>query len=176
MITEKEIEEAVKEILGGREYRARSESFKTPFRYAFPLGAHFGYAKAIEQASEGEKEAFNKCWDYFKREMDIDLTVNDATFFKQGYRAAKLSSAKEFNRMENAWRDRCDKEFREHRQHERELEAQLAVAIECLRRCDRLMPLPIDSDDKSDPRVMIQDALTRLKSNGPITSEGKHDR
>jgi tetratricopeptide (TPR) repeat protein len=179
MIDEKEIDEAFSSFEKWEPVNDMGEHGIGHGKRAFKEGAHFGYAKAIEQASGGFEEWFN----VYMPECDPKLAYNES---RAAWTAAKLSSAKEIEELKARIKERaemlekCDAYINQRNARIIELgekvydmQKKLAEAIECLRRCDQLMPLPIDSEDKSDPRVMIQETVTRLKSNGPITSEGK---
>jgi uncharacterized protein (DUF2164 family) len=49
----------------------------------------------MSQGSESVEDALKKTEDYFSKELEICVTVNDASFFRQGYKAARLSCARE---------------------------------------------------------------------------------
>jgi hypothetical protein len=190
MIDDKEIEEAFQKWT----YPSPSISAYK----AFKAGAHFGYAKAIEQASEKDNELFNKLiaeWtekhkQLFTESDDEFLGHTAMHFFKKAYSAAKLSSAKEIERYKSdykkdmAMKDKeiaylkaeCERLYEPTKKFwNEELEAKLAVAIEALEKYANnefiTWLVATQQGMDCDPTKRARDTLTRLKSNGPITSE-----
>jgi hypothetical protein len=124
------------------------ETSKSAHQTGFNAGAHFGYAKAIEQASEGFEE-------WYKTDCHKSMNGRDA------WTAAKLSSAKEIERLE-------------------QVNDMQAAMIEGMRRIVALARLSPDIRiqqafrDYDKCKIMTASGVGNgsLKSNGPITSEG----
>jgi hypothetical protein len=162
MIDEKEIEEAFSSFEKWEPVNDMGEHGIGHGKRAFKEGAHFGYAKAIEQASGGFEEWFN----VYMPECDPKLAYNES---RAAWTAAKLSSAKEIEELEE-YKVMLNSQIDE-------LEAKLDEAVEVLEKyaSNEFITWLVATQQgmDCDPNKMARDTLTRLKSNGPITSEGK---
>jgi hypothetical protein len=162
MIDEKEIDEAFSSFEKWEPVNDMGEHGIGHGKRAFKEGAHFGYAKAIEQASGGFEEWFN----VYMPECDPKLAYNES---RAAWTAAKLSSAKEIEELEE-YKVMLNSQIDE-------LEAKLDEAVEVLEKyaSNEFITWLVATQQgmDCDPNKMARDTLTRLKSNGPITSEGK---
>jgi tetratricopeptide (TPR) repeat protein len=183
MIDEKEIDEAFSSFEKWEPVNDMGEHGIGHGKRAFKEGAHFGYAKAIEQASGGFEEWFN----VYMPECDPKLAYNES---RAAWTAAKLSSAKEIEELKARIKERaemlekCDAYINQRNARIIELgekvydmQKKLAEAIEVLEKyaSNEFITWLVATQQgmDCDPNKMARDTLDRLKSNGPITSEGK---